>query len=138
MNARILKKLCKRATPYLKEVCTGFEFFKTHAVESESFTARKFDIKHIERWNGRPNKGHYIQTFHGTDCISWESGGEESEWDSRHTFDMLSSFVFDHFTVVLNEESEQWFSYVGPRIRCRSDVFKAAKLMVQQIKEAEK
>ena len=136
MNARILKKLCKRSTPYLKEVCTGFEFFKTRAGESESFTARKFDMKHFERWGHRSPR--YIQTFHGTDCMGWWTGGEESVWECRHTFHMLSTFVFDHFTVVLNVKSEPRFSYVGPRIRCRSDVFKAAKLMVQQIKEAKK
>lgn len=115
MNLRILKKLSKRAVPFIeKERYQKDCLFKAEREDNYTHTGRH-DRKHWKRsrykheisfskhdistkakdGNGFINLSqHYIHPWKGTDMVGWTSGYEEPEWEEETAWDYLKNLVF--------------------------------------------
>lgn len=123
MNLRILKKLSKRAVPYLERFGEKREIFP--AVGGDSYTG--LIIKDMSRLS-RHSSSHedigdrctfvktlapkcrqgtrfpYVKLYYsphpikGTPMIGWMSGYEQPEWDECTAWEVFMSYVFEGFT----------------------------------------
>lgn len=118
MNLRILKKLSKRAAPYLPKIGYTGEFFLAEKGENytktiirdrscwERYTSVHGDlIGELDRkWLARnpDNRGRFIwcgmkppsHPLKGTPMVGETSGYYEPEWDEETAWDALRSFVW--------------------------------------------
>lgn len=115
MNLRILKKLSKRAAPYLVPLGDTREQFL--AEKDENYTATVID------------GDEYAHPRKGTPMIGAISGYYEPEWDEETTWDALKQHVYWHFT-----EYDPTISDLVPTrtIKSPTDVFNAADEMLRE------
>lgn len=147
MNARILKKLCKRAAPLLHLLGDTREQFRTNWREhGGGWGYARFDVKHIERWprlmpdgshRTLPNKSGYIRPFHGTVGIGATVGYEEPEWTDEPAYDALVHFVHGHFTQWedWDQESDS-YPTCSRKLHHPALVFAAAHDAIREIQES--
>ena len=118
MNLRILKKLSKRAAPYLAALgITDKQFL---AERWEDYTdSSGHDRKHRERRRARypmgplhgdihlhPRRGEgvivlseaYLHPWPGTVMLGWNVGYETPEWEENDAWSILERSVLDHWT----------------------------------------
>lgn len=158
MNLRVLKKLSKRAAPYLPLLGDNREQFRAEPFDNYHglvITAKKHWERHdavhgdvIRACEGgyayQPEcrRGyrfpfiHVVPPLHpwvGTIMVGAMEGYYEPEWSEETAWGSLCNMVFGHFT--------DWDAYAredakGPclmrRLRTPSDIFKAADDMVAQ------
>jgi len=130
MNPRILKKLCKRADPYVRKL-TRLERFKAEG-DSSIDTHQRVENKHLERWQGKPNKHGYFIALKNTIGYGERAGYYEPEWAENDAYSILKELVVDHFT--------DWKSFRGlegesfpkctKQITTPSDVFNNAEVLM--------
>ncbi len=120
MNPRILKKLCKRADPYIGKLTS----LERHLCEGGDTidTDQKMDRKHWERWSGNFNRYGYFSPKKNTVVYGQMNGYYEPEWEENDAYSHLKQLVEDHFTDWKNWDYE---SYPQPAIQIKtpSDVF---------------
>lgn len=101
MNSRILKKLCKRAAPLLKELGDDGRQYYSCSEDSDStvgfFEAVRCEQKSVIRYRGNI-KSNYIKIFKNTIGVTYVSGYWEPEYTSISAWDSLSALVAARFT----------------------------------------
>lgn len=112
MNARILKKLCKRAAPLLDQLGDTTEQFPVGGLEgyTPAWSLPKIDRKHSMgtihiREDGRHYKTRnslgWFTPLYGTIGCGWMTLNEESEWADRPAILQLKQAVEDRIAQYL-------------------------------------
>lgn len=131
MNLRILKKLSKRALPYIEnERHLKDCLFKAESEDNYTHTGRH-DRKHWKRSRSvhdellckrdiktKASDGNgfillsqqFIHPWKSTDMVGWTSGYEEPEWEEETAWECLKSLVFS--------ETVDWVAIPGTEDEC--------------------
>jgi hypothetical protein len=154
MNLRILKKLSKRAAPYLERIGDTREQFK--AVKDENLHG--LIIKDMTRLERRPSshgdvidKESHVATLQpkcrqgtrypyvslsypyaplkGTIMVGGVSGYEQPEWDEETAWGALSNWVWGHF---FEYDPENDIAFYSRTFRTPSEIFAAADELLSQ------
>lgn len=94
MNARILKKLSKKAVPLL--VAMGYsESSFVRSGDGDTTELGNCDRKHLQIWKGaeHPKNGNchgYVDLFRSTPLYSYQTSYEYNEWDYKPAWDVLA------------------------------------------------
>lgn len=152
MNARILKKLCKRAHPLLLQLQTfthirGQEIFVVTGGEEPAWQwwRRKWDRKHLSRFERRSRRPTvWIPVLDGTVGVGCMSGYYDPEWLDAPAIDALRDVVMDHFQSPMPDPDlcpddfttwmENGGGYIGPPLSGWGGLFRAAELAINQIR----
>lgn len=158
MNLRILKKLSKRAAPYLALLGENREQFKAEKGENYIGSLRGFERKHWERMRSVHNEvigdgykypanngNGYISVRppnhprKGTVMVGGMSGYYEPEWDETTAYEALVDVLFNIFTPWddYDEVNDIWPSCFRnlstPRL-----IFLAADELIERAQRADK
>lgn len=98
MNPRILKKLSKRADPFVAKLAKGLTRFETGGEVESIDSSQKIAIKYRDHWAGKPNEYGYFTPKKRTVGYGHMAGYYEREWEEDDAFSILQRMVADHFT----------------------------------------
>ena len=103
MNARILKKLCKRAAPLIRILDPNREVFAVGENDYiPSWVDGCMERKSRSRFRGKVY-GDYFEPLIGTMAIGYMSRGEEPEWSDEPCWDALRDHILDNFMVLVGD-----------------------------------
>lgn len=157
MNLRILKKLSKRAVPYLAKIERGGKLFRAEKGDSYTKTLiwdrscwergasvhgdkiREGEIKWLAR--SRKGRGDYLWCYahppshplKGTMMIGATTGYYQPEWDEETAWEALQSWVHGQFFDYDPETNE---AFSTRPLRTVTDIFRAADELLAQKGEA--
>lgn len=135
MNPRILKKLTKRADPYITEAYPHLTRVVVDINDHESVeTHQRVERKYFERWRGKFNEYGYFTQLKGTIGFGCMSGYYEPEWVDTDAYSLLKEFVLDYFTDWKSfDPDEGGWPEIKVTLRNPSDVFKYADLIFKEL-----
>lgn len=154
MNLRTLKKLSKRALPYLELLGCRLETFITGPETSNGFTNCHIERKHFERarskhddllfwpYKAKAYDGNGFIYMHkpsrlwdGTPIVGWQSGYFEPEWEEETAYEWLKIEVENHFIDWPKFEltDETGYPALTRRLDTPRQIFKAADEIVRKM-----
>lgn len=163
MNLRILKKLSKRAAPFLAALGIKDEQFPAERWEDYTDSSGH-DRKHRGRNRARypmaprdndihltPRRGEgvivlsetYLHPWPGTVMLGWSSGYETPEWEENDAWSILKRHVLDHWTeyreVAVDDESDfpDYALITHRRFRNPSEILRAVPEVIEARQRAE-
>lgn len=132
MNPRILKKLSKRADPYIKTLTTLHRFVteKYDHIDCN----QKIERKWLTRINGNTNQFNMFNTYGGTIGYGEMHGYYEPEWHEKDAYTHLVQLVMDANTDWGSWDGE---SYPVPNIRVLTPthIFKHADELLERMSD---